>query len=375
MEHILPFLTAILWAAVAISATAQIVPRPPDNIATTVAGSSPYAVRTDDRIAARGGEKQRSDGLDTLPPGDRLLAQAINRLERHQSVTAQLRHQFRLGERTFSGTGNYWQHGSGEALRVRLELEMLGQGTRLVQVSNSRFLWVDKQLPTGRKVTRIDLRQIRIASQIASQHNQQPIQPGKATWSPLEPEFSAHSGGLSALLSSLRTNFNFLPPQAMRLTLDKSSSAESPSLPVFAIVGHWKPGRLESLVKLAPSPPQEPPAGTKGKPTDTIATSATNDAAIVPQEIPPRLPLEVLLLIGQVDSFPYWIEYRRLETPVAQNTEGAAVPYRLSTAPLAVLELGHVVFDQSIPTGRFDYSPGDVDFVDQTSQRIEQLRR
>jgi hypothetical protein len=87
------------------------------------------------------------------------------------------------------------------------------------------------------------------------------------------------------------------------------------------------------------------------------------------------LPQEVLLLVGQADLFPYRIEYRQLETPVAANSDGPPIPYQLSVHPLVVLELTDVVFDAPITAGQFDYTPGDADWVDQTANLIERLRK
>ena len=76
------------------------------------------------------------------------------------------------------------------------------QETSLLQVSNGRFLWSDVKLPTGRSITRLDLRQLRsdslqAATELAA------IQPGQATWSPVRPELTAFAGGLPTLLASL----------------------------------------------------------------------------------------------------------------------------------------------------------------------------
>src|SRR5262245_33450143 len=58
---------------------------------------------------------------DETPVGDRLLTQATAQLERRASVTARMRHQIDIAGKQLYGVGNYWQQGSGEALKVRLE--------------------------------------------------------------------------------------------------------------------------------------------------------------------------------------------------------------------------------------------------------------
>jgi hypothetical protein len=281
--------------------------------------------------------------------GDRLLVQAISQLERHSSVTARLRHQVAIGGDQLYGVGSYWQQGSGENLRVRLELQIAGQESSLLQVSNSRFLWVDRRLPTGRTVTRVDLRQIR-ADPVLAAANLTPIEPGEASWSPIQPELTAECGGMASLLASLGENFSFLPPQAMRLAITPPLASEATNIPVFAVVGHWKPAKLAAI---------HPAAG----PT-------LEDA----QELPDRLPQEVLLLVGQADLFPYRIEYRKLETRPAAR-DGSSIPYQLSAAPLVVLEISDVSFDVQIQGGQFDYSPRDVDWKDHTANLLERLRK
>ena len=67
---------------------------------------------------------------------------------------------------------------AARALRVRLELQIAGQDSSLLQVSNSRFLWVDRRLPTGRTVTRVDLRQLRADPVLSARRSR--IDPSRA---------------------------------------------------------------------------------------------------------------------------------------------------------------------------------------------------
>jgi hypothetical protein len=240
---------------------------------------------------------------------------------------------------------------------VRLELQLAGQDAKLLQVSNSRFLWIDRLLPTGRTVVRYDLRQLR-ADPALTPPDLDKLDPGKANWTTIQPLLLAHSGGLPSLLSSLGENFNFLPPQPMRLAIEPPVGGQPTSLAVFAIVGQWKPEKLAALI-------------TK---TDDPAGNPTSKKQKAPK-IPERIPQEVLLLVGQADLFPYRIEYRQLETPVATNSDGPPIPYQLSTHPLVVLELSDVVFDTVIAAGQFDYTPSDPNWVDQTATLIERVRR
>jgi hypothetical protein len=294
----------------------------------------------------------RATSGSTHSVGDGLLAEAAARLERRASITARLRHQTVVDGEQLYGVGRYWQLGSGDELRVRLELQ-LGRDASLLQISNGRFLWSDRTLPTGRTVTRVDLRQLR-SDPVLAATNINEIRPGHANWSAAQSNLAATCGGLPGMLVALQESFSFYPPQAMRLVIPGTNGANSVSVPYFAIVGRWKNEKLAALLGHQPA--------TGGR------------DSTVPIFTPERLPQEVLLLFGQADLFPYRIEYRHLESP----PEGAPIPspaYQLSNRPTSVLELSDVTFDMLIPPSQFDYVPPNVDWIDQTAVLIEQLRR
>jgi hypothetical protein len=338
MKKSLPCLLAL--AACTFSSAAAAEPSPPPLGNSSQVPLAPAGVSQPDQVA----------------PGDRLLMQATSQLERRASVTARLRHQVAIGGQQLYGVGSYWQQGSGEDLKVRFELQIAGQDAQFLQVSNSRFTWIDRKLPTGRSVIRIDLRQLRADPSLGGT-NLNEIKPGEASWSTLQSEVISYTGGLPTLLSALSENFTFLPPQAMRLALAPPLTAEPTNLPVWAVVGHWKPARLDTLLS-------KNQAGHEGK-----SASAKQF-----QELPERMPQEILLLVGQADLFPYRIEYRRLETPQLATNDGS-IPYQLSVHPMVVLELSDVVFDSQIAAGQFDYTPGSADWVDQTSAILDRLRQ
>jgi hypothetical protein len=296
------------------------------------------------------------EGATGTPTGDRLLVQAVNQLERHGSVTARMRHQASVGGVDLYGVGSYWQQGSGDTLRVRMELQIAGQDASLLQVSSRGILWLDQRLPSGRSVTRVNLRQLR-ADPVFSAGELDSIRPGEASWSPMQPDLTSHSGGLSSLLASLGERFTFLPPQAMRLALAPPLAEQATNIPVMAMVGHWRPEKLAELAGESQGSrvkSQEPEGGRKHS---------------------ERLPQEVLMLLGQADLFPYRIEYRRLETPRPASAEGTPAPYQLSAEPLVVLELSDVTFNVPIDGGQFDFNPKDVNWVDQTAKLLERLRK
>jgi hypothetical protein len=343
MKKSLPCLSALASLALATAATAQSAPEvSSDGVAASQSISAP-ATAAD------------------VEGGNRMLRQIAGQLERRASVTAGLGYAVDVCGRQLSGRGRYWQQGRGEEMRLRLELEVQGQDSILLQVSNSRFLWVDRRLPTGRFVTRIDLRQLRADPTLAAS-NLDEIQPGGAGWSALQPSLTAQSGGLPSMIAALAENFSFLPPQAMLIAIDSPVGGEPTKTPVFAVVGHWKLDRLGVLVD-GPS---------TGKNEDS---SGGPSYAELMQTLPEQLPQEVLLLVGQADLFPYRIEYRRLETPTPLSGTGPPIPYQLSNHPMVVMQLSDVAFDVPIAAGQFDYAPGDADWVDQTTALLERLRR
>jgi hypothetical protein len=322
MKIILPCLTALAWAVATTPVTAEL----------------PLAAGT----------------TRTQTSGDQLLQQAIAQLERRESIAARLRFQVSLEGRQLAGAGNYWQQGRGDALRIRLELRIAGE-TNLLEVSNGRFLWTDRSLPTGRTVTRLDLRQLRSDATLADPEFDG-IEPGQATWSPIQPELSAQSGGLSALMTALKERFAFSPPQVMRWTPSPPLPGLPDSLPVYAVVGRWK---REPLLALLPQLQHD-------------AGAAVEQTAAPPA----RVPQEVLLLIGQADTFPYHVEYRRFNDPSASNAAAdKPTPYQLSADPLVLVEYFDVASNVPIAASQFDYSPGDAKWNDRTAEQLEQLRR
>lgn len=291
-------------------------------------------------------------------PGDQLVAQAAAQLERHDTITARLRHQASVpGQSLLTGRGGYWQQGSADELRVRLELQIAGQEASLLQVSDNRFLWVERRLPVGRSVTRIKLWELRAESSLGNSPLGD-IQPGNASWMTTPPELIAQSGGLPSLLYALQENFSFLPPQATRLVVRQEDGTESTSIPYYAVVGTWRKDKLAAL---------------------TLANLAADDSGQSPEAIansvPARLPQEVLIFFGQADLFPYRFEYRKLQTQVAAIKSGTAVPYELAKNPMLVFEFNEVQFDVPIAPGQFLYTPGDADWTDQTEVVLQRLRQ
>jgi hypothetical protein len=333
MKNTLPRLWAVAVLLFGSAAIAPVVPHSATRVARGAdAGAAPA-------------------GAPSVSSGDRLLTQALVQLERRRSVTTRLTYDVWLRGERLSGRGSYWQQGNGEDLRVRLELQMIGQGCNLLQVSNGRALWIDRVLPIGRTVSQINLRELRSDPVLAAESFDQ-IRPGEASWSPTQPDVLACYGGLPRLLASLSENFTFMPRQAMRLV--SPGSPPQASIPYFAVVGHWKPEKLAMLAGPASSVERQAPE---------------------PEGAQSRFPQEVLMLFGQADLFPYRVEYRQRETQPSAGPNLPAATYQLSARPTVVLEFSDVAFDVPIAVGQFDYAPGDVDWVDQTATVLERLHR
>jgi hypothetical protein len=308
--------------------------------------------------------RSQSEARHPQSTGDQLLLQAIAQLERHESVAARLRHQSWLGDRRMFGAGSYWQQGSGDQLRVRLELQITGGETSLLHVSNGRYLWSDRRLPTGRSIAKIDLRRLRAdAARAAALLDGQ--SPGQAAWTTIRPELAAYYAGLPKLLAALAESFSFRPPQAMRLTVEPTGAAAPIDLPVFATVGYWRGGEQVAVSTVAVS-----------------KVSESNDASDHLSDATTRMPREVLLLLGQSDLFPYRVEYRKRSQssadhdslPVASTKQPA--PFQLSAEPLVLIEFSDVSFNVSIGPGQFDYAPPrDTKWNDLTSEYLDRLRR
>jgi hypothetical protein len=352
MKHSLPCLTALVF----VTAVTTVAAQGPDRsgvaefarIQPTQASPAPPVAAGDATWRAEPLQVQLPNDQRPTSAGDRLLLQTLAQLERHKSITARLHHQLSLDGRERYGVGTYWQQGSGEDLRVRLELQTSGQRASLLQVSNGRFLWTDQRLPSGRVVTRIDMRKLRGDPALVSTEVEE-LQPGHATWSAIEPEAAGVCGGLPTLISSLVEHFQFAPPQAMRLSVAPPLAEKLTTIPVFVVVGHWRPEKLAALL------------GEKAVTADSLAG-----------EVPERFPQEVLLAVGQTDLFPYRIEYHRL--PEQSQADAAQdKPYELSATPAVVMALTDVAFDVPIAAGQFDYAPGDADWADRTAELRERL--
>jgi hypothetical protein len=288
--------------------------------------------------------------------GDALMAAVFERIQRHTSIFARLHHQASFGGQEFSGSGTYWQQGRGDELQVYLELQISGLEASFLQVNTGRMLWIDRRLPSGRTIASYNLGLLRTENRAS---NESELDLGGGRFPAGSWVASAHEGGLPGLFASLGNCFRFLRPQAMQLSLAPPLVEQPKDMAVYVVVGHWKPEKLAALV--GPTT-KEGDAGEES--TDKVSP------------FPEHYPAEVLLLIGQQDLFPYWIEYRRLETPDAAGADGSRPFYHLSPSPMVVLKFTDVAFNVPVAAGLFDYvPPAKVDWSDETGALIQRIRK
>jgi hypothetical protein len=279
--------------------------------------------------------------------GDQLVEQARLQLERRHSVTARIRYQASVDDHSLAGFGGYWQQGRGDELQLRFELRVNHEDTSLLQVSDGRFIWTDQRLPSGRMIDRLDLLKVRTATS-RTKDEFDDIATTRVDLTPPEPDLALRTGGLPTLLMVISDCFAFTPPQSMRWTPAQPLEGLGESLPVFAVVGRWKP--------------------------EVLALFLPEGGGV--NALPDRLPQEVLLLFGQADLFPYRIEFRQLlPQAAASDAPAQSAAFQLSSDPLMLLELSAVSFDSQVPAGQFQYSAGDANWDDRTADYIESLRR
>jgi hypothetical protein len=266
-----------------------------------------------------------------IASGDAFIAEVLAAMERRTNVTAKLRQQSRLGEQTLLGSGDFWQLGSGPQRTTRWEMNTsLGdQSAAYVQVFDGRYIWTDRNLPSGRQVHRLDVTNLK--NRLRASVPQQAVATG---WEQLirEAEFR---GGVSQLLAELLTRFQFSPPQSKQLN----------GFPVEALIGHWRP---DQFAELCPVHNEEQPW-------------------------PEQLPHHVLVLVSKNSLFPHVIEFRHYDD--AALADGLSGLDLTRNAPLVRYELFEVRFADAIDSTIFQFKPGDVDWSDETSLVYDKIMK
>lgn len=271
--------------------------------------------------------------------GNSVLIEAIVAIERRAQISAEVQQQAHVGELTIIGSGDYYQQGRGEQRKIKWELrnELGGERAGLEQLVDDRFLWIDQRLPSKRTVERVDLWELR--RQFKGKESEfQNIVPGQATVLSGAPNF----GGLPMLLESLSRNFDFAAPRLFRYGSEE----------VYALHGVWKPAKLRELLR---SP----------------MTEISDETEV---EIPPRMPFDVLLLLGSRDYFPFMIEYRSATDPIVAAIDTPNFLFQESQRPLMRLKLSRVSFTTPIDPDKFVFNRPST-WTDATPRYADRLRR
>jgi outer membrane lipoprotein-sorting protein len=274
------------------------------------------------------------------------VAAATNQL---QSVQARIRYRANLFGTQNVGAGLYLQQGIGEDRKFRLELKTaIGEQKLLTfqQVCDGKFLWQyrdsfnkqgpDKLAPAKPgddaadrpTITRIDLVKVRQTLQDSDR---------KFTSNALG---QLAFGGLPKLLDGLQKSFRFNRVEAGHLD----------TLPVWTAVGSWSPEGIAFLSK-------------------DLADQAAHDQPLNLKLLPPQLPEQVWLYVGQDDLFPYRIEYRRRTGQGRGGETGQG-----EMVPIVTVEFYEVRLNAPINPHEFDYQPGNADIVDNTASYIKEAQ-
>lgn len=358
MKHILRHLTTAIIGLGALAALFMVV-QPAINRSRT------QSAREEQQAA----DQQEQDNLRRVlprnvvvnPDGDRQLLLAIARLEQRDNVKASLIHEAHVEGLRLDGRGDYLQRGRGTRRKVRWLLESQHQGVRssILQTVYDNELFIERHTASGKRIEKVDLWDLRRQSQGDSSSDPNG---GALATMPISPQLTGSFGGLPMLLESLRTHFEFTTPGAFRAP---ESLGLGPQ-PVLGMIGRW---RAESL------------AGVLTDLSDTPADDITS--AVLLQRLqermakgplPSRLPMNVMVLLGQNDLFPYLIEFRSIEDPLSSDELEPQALFQLSRQPLARLQFHDVVFDEEIGTIQFIYEP-QAEPVDVTEQYVERMQR
>jgi hypothetical protein len=297
--------------------------------------------------------------------GNQFATSLLAMLERRSNVVARVRHRVHLGEYALIGSGSYWQQGVGNLRKTRLVLQtqIASESASLVQVFDGRYLWTDRQLPSGRKVTRLD--PVRLQAGLAGGGS--PItRQGRPTAATSLLSAAASRGSLCGQLADLIKQFDFQEPRKIPLN----------GTPMVAMIGHWKVAELERAWPNSMGPNSMGP-NSKGFSHATKQTEGIHarDEERATQEIlahwPKQLPHHVLLLVGPQDLYPYIIEYRR-----ADDAQLATSPTGLLPAddPMARYEHFEVRFAAQIDNRLFEMASSDIEWTDETGQLVKQLQ-
>jgi hypothetical protein len=266
--------------------------------------------------------------------GNQLMALATKEVFRQKAIEAKVRQRvFAFGQEV-TGTGEYFQFGSGQPklLRLDMKLQVGPQAATLLQICGRQDYWIRRHIPPGSpKLEHVNL--TRLASALSNQDDE-----GRS----FSTDHWILLGGLSRLLESLHRNFDFGPPQEDHIG----------TLPVLVIQGRLKPERFKEL---------------------HLAGKNEREIAIE------QLPTAVTLSLGRSDQqpphFPCRIEYlRQLSSKELKAAkESAATNQPVTETPLCILEFDEVRSHVDLDPQLFEFNPGDEEYEDRTQAWVRKL--
>jgi hypothetical protein len=257
--------------------------------------------------------------------GNVLLVQAATKLKQLPTLEAKMRMQTKMLGQELSGTGSYHQllRGPDTHFKLEMKLQVGNQVSSLLQVSDGRFLWTRRDLPTHKLLGRIDQRAVYDALARANR-----------TPAPVMGTNAMALGGLPRLLETVASNFKFEAPR----------DASTLGAPAWMLQGTWHPNALAALW------PERAAALKAGQ-------------AINLSELPEQLPTHVVVLLSRdpaLPLFPQRVEYQRVD----------AAGQRVS---LVTLELFDVRKNVALDPRLFAYKPGDQVVEDHTEVFLRSL--
>ncbi|MCA9145366.1 MAG: hypothetical protein KDB05_21365 [Planctomycetales bacterium] len=250
--------------------------------------------------------------------GQEIVAQAAAQMTLHPSLEAKMRQRVGIRDQYMVGSGAYLQLRHGEDVRFRLELRLqVGEKlTSLQHITDSRYLYIRRDIGDTKSISRIDLKRVGAA--------RSKLTPGNSPQS----FASLGVGGLSQLLHGLADNFAFGDPDSETIS----------GVNVWRMSGQWKPEVLASLL------PDQSEAILAGQP-------------LAAESLPPQLPDSVSLVVGRdgpLPLFPYRVEFDRR---VAGNDRPRS---------MLIMELFEVRLRPDLDPRLFEVPDNEQDLVDET---------
>ncbi len=285
-----------------------------------------------------------SSGQSSLRSGNAWIKQALVSLEQRQSIACEVVQTGWVNDRVIETRGQYQQAGSGPSRQFKFDMQgrLANVPTRMLRVSDGRFLWTDLQWQKlsksdnddawNHQVTRIDLRKLRRDRNDIKEQ----ISPGQASAQLATPGDWGRFGGLPMLLSALEEGFDFSAGRRMQLRGEQ----------VVALVGKWNPVRLAEL------------------------TGA--DITKIGQTWPPEhVPHHVVIAVSETNLFPMLIEYRSVNDPLSDYSLEEIQRLVPSKRPLLRINFMNYQFNQPMRSDQFAYrAPPGTDISDKTDHEL-----